>query len=602
MSREPRLSVGQIACATAGIAMSAVTAAVALSSPSPGDRALVAFARALAVAVPVAVGLYAWRRDPGNRFGRLLIAVGLVWSVSLLSESGDEVLYSIGRVAAWLIEPALIYVVLAFPSGRLASRVERWLVAVTALAVALLFLPTALLVEHYPEPSPWASCGRDCPQNAFMVTSTEPAFVDDVLRPLRESVAALLFTGVIVVLASRIRSASRLARRTLTPVLVVAILRYAIMVVYMLLLRRVAPESLTAEALGWVFSMSVPLMALGFLAGLIRQRLLVAEALQRLSLQLRHHPTRDGLQRLLAEAVDDPLLELAYKVPGNGWVSGAGLPVQLPPDGRERCVTEVDGDGRAVAAVIHDAALRDHGAYVGAVASFAITAVENQRLAAGLDASMRDLRESRARVLSVADAERRRIERDLHDGAQQRLVALRIKLQLAEELMQTDPARGTQVLHDLGGEAEDAIDEVRSLARGVYPPLLADRGLAEALRGVARRAPLPTTVDVDGLGRHPAEIENAVYFSCLEALQNASKHADGATRVSISVTEGDALRFEVADDGPGFSEAERGAGAGLANMRDRLAAVGGVLAVSSAAGEGTRVSGRIPLGDQRLSR
>jgi signal transduction histidine kinase len=202
---------------------------------------------------------------------------------------------------------------------------------------------------------------------------------------------------------------------------------------------------------------------------------------------------------------------------------------------------------------------------------------------------------SRARLAAAADAERRRIERDLHDGAQQRLIALRVRLQLAEETIGHDPVAGMALLHELGPEVDAVIDEVRSLSRGIYPPLLTDAGPVEALKATALHSPLEVTVTDHVADRHRSEIESAVYFCCLEAIQNAIKHARGATEIQVSVEDGEWLSFEVHDDGAGFGGGGGSAGAGLTNMRDRLAAVAGELVVSSAPGAGTTVSGMIPL-------
>jgi signal transduction histidine kinase len=204
------------------------------------------------------------------------------------------------------------------------------------------------------------------------------------------------------------------------------------------------------------------------------------------------------------------------------------------------------------------------------------------------------VRRSRERILAVADEERRRIERDLHDGAQQRLVALRIKLQLASERSVEDHLPDADQLHQLSEDVGDALDEVRSLAAGVYPALLVDCGLEEALQSIARRSLLPASVAAQGIGRFPQQVEAAVYFCCLEALQNAAKHAE-ARSVSIVVSNGADLRFEVRDDGCGFDVDGRDVGRGLTNIHDRLVAVGGSLLVESRAGRGTRIAGTIPL-------
>jgi signal transduction histidine kinase len=214
-------------------------------------------------------------------------------------------------------------------------------------------------------------------------------------------------------------------------------------------------------------------------------------------------------------------------------------------------------------------------------------------LSEALEASRRELRESRSRIQSAADTERRRIERDLHDGAQQRLVRLRIKLELARETVDRQGALDSEVLQTLGDDVVAIIDEIRSLARGVYPHLLDDGGPAEALRSVARHSAVRVTVVAQDLPRYAAEVEAAIYFCCLEALQNVSKHATGARNVAIALAPSP-LRFEIRDDGPGFDVDGCRRGAGLDNMQDRMAAVGGKLEISSARGHGTTVEGRIP--------
>ncbi len=208
-----------------------------------------------------------------------------------------------------------------------------------------------------------------------------------------------------------------------------------------------------------------------------------------------------------------------------------------------------------------------------------------------------ELRASRARVVAAGDAERRRIERDLHDGAQQHLVALAVTVRLARQLADRDPDQAKNVLDQLGSDLQETVQEVRNLAHGIFPPLLMDQGLPAALEAAAARAALPTTVDAAGIGRRSQELEAAVYFCCLEALQNAGKHAGDGAHATIRLREAEGkLLFEVADDGPGFDLASRAAkGHGFVNMSDRIGAIGGTLTVDSASGEGTRISGSVPL-------
>jgi signal transduction histidine kinase len=207
-----------------------------------------------------------------------------------------------------------------------------------------------------------------------------------------------------------------------------------------------------------------------------------------------------------------------------------------------------------------------------------------------------ELRASRARIVQAGDAQRRRIERDLHDGAQQHLVALAVNVNLVRQIADNDPDTAKAMLEQIGTDLQDAVQELRNLAHGIYPPLLMDRGLAEALSAAAGRAAIPTGVEAEGIGRYPQAVEAAVYFCCLEALQNAAKHAgDGAqAMITVHVDEG-ALLFEVHDDGAGFDVAAGGHGHGFVNMSDRVGAIGGTITVESAPGRGTTIRGRLPL-------
>jgi signal transduction histidine kinase len=586
--------LGVIAIASLGVVLSAAAAAITLTGNAPDDGALAA-RQALIVGVPIAVGLYAWREGTHRRFGRLLVLAGVTWFLTTLSGSDDGVLYSIGRVSGWLVEVGLVYLMLAFPTGRLAGPVDRALFWAAAALVASLYVPTALVAEQYPVPSLWTHCDAGCPENAFMLLDSEPGFVDGVVRPLREVLSIAVLIAVTGRLAQRIGRATPLLRRTLTPVLAFAILR-ALALGIALGVRRVDPGSPAVDVFAWVTVLAIPAMSLGFLIGLLRWRLFAAEALQGLALGVRSHSRQEELRDLIAATLGDPTVELAYWRPARGgnWVDAAGLPVALPAERSGRCITEIRDGDRRVAAIVHDPALREQRSFVESVGAYALVWDDNIRLAAEVEASLREVRESRARILAAADDERRRIERDLHDGAQQRLVALRIRLEIADEVMLRDPARARQIVHGLGDEVTGALDEVRSLAAGVYPALLAHRGLTEALRAAALRSPVPARVDVDGVDRFPQEVEAAVYFCCSEALQNAAKHARGASSVSISLERNGDLRFEVRDDGAGFSPLDAGSGHGLLNMRDRLASVGGELDVRSAPGEGTQVSGSVP--------
>jgi signal transduction histidine kinase len=571
-----------------------VAATLALTGDMPHEVSL-AVRQAIIVATPIAVGLYAWRDGTHARFGRLLVLAGAAGFLAALASSSNEVLYSIGRVAGWTVEAGLIYLILAFPSGRLTTRVDRRLVAAAVAVVAGLFIPTALIVETYPAPSQFSTCAADCPQNAFMVLGSEPAWVDDVVIPLRELLASVILLAVVVRLADRIRRATRLMRRTLLPVLAFAILRTLSIVVGLGLRRAGVDDSVLAVSTA-VTELCLPAMCIGFLIGLLRWRIHTADCLVALAHELRRRTGPGERRDLIAATLTDPTVELAFwRSDGDrGWVDADGKPTSLPPPPPDRCATLVFDGGEPVAAVVHDAALGEQRSFVEAVGAYAFVWDDNRRLSERVESSLTELRASRARILAAADEERRRIERDLHDGGQQRLVALRIRLELAEELMKEDPARARGMLNQLGGEIDAALDELRALAAGVYPSVLAARGLPDAVRTAALQSPVPTSVEVDGTDRYPNEIETAAYFCCIEALQNVAKHAPEASSVVISLSRNGDLRFEVRDDGPGF-QVDAAGGHGLVNMRDRIAAVGGKLEILSRAGAGTAVVGTIPV-------
>ena len=296
-------------------------------------------------------------------------------------------------------------------------------------------------------------------------------------------------------------------------------------------------------------------------------------------------------------------------VSGSAWAS-IWLPALL--DGREQAqlrVAPISHAGELLGLIVVERAARadafteEDDRVLTELARQAGLAFHNSQLDSALQTTLNalrkqadELRESRARVVASGDAERRRVERDLHDGAQQHLVALAINLRLARDIVPEDPEGAVEMLGQLAGDVQLTIKELRELAHGIYPPLLADNGLPDALRAAASRSPLKVLVTVaDGIGRYPAEVEAAIYFSCLEALQNAAKHAQGATVDLRLWTESGGLLFSVADDGPGYDAAVARRGHGYVNMTDRLGAIGGTVRWDSTPGHGSTVSGSVPL-------
>ncbi len=349
----------------------------------------------------------------------------------------------------------------------------------------------------------------------------------------------------------------------------------------------------------------------------------VAESLRK-TLALQSAEVWTGSGGLLEKTVsvpDRPVAKLSLSPSEESVVSRAGvtgsawLEVWMPTllEGRERSIIRVvptTHTGYVLGLIVAvrpengDQFTPDDDTMLTELARQVGLALHNVELDSALQASLievrqqaEELRASRARIVAASDAARRQIERNLHDGAQQHLVALAVNVRLARKLAETDSEASGEILDQLGDELQEAVQELRALAHGIYPPLLVDRGIEEALRSAAARSALPATVSTSDLGRYSPEVEAAVYFCCTEALQNAGKHAgQGATATLKVWSAADTVYFEVSDTGVGFDSSEtKAAGAGFVNMSDRVGAIGGSVSVKSAPGAGTTVSGEIPL-------
>jgi signal transduction histidine kinase len=303
-------------------------------------------------------------------------------------------------------------------------------------------------------------------------------------------------------------------------------------------------------------------------------------------------PAGGPVREILAESLGDQTASIAYWLPDQRrFVDETGRPVELPQPGSGRAWTAVERDGRRVAAIVHDAALDTSRELVQAAAAASSLAIDNERLKADLRARLEELRESRLRIVAGAAGARRRIERDLHDGAQQRLVALALDLRMLKARLKDDPEAAATV-DELSERLAAALAELRELARGIHPAILTDRGLAPALGALADRAAVPIDIDIEIEERLPAPVEAAAYFLVAEALTNVDRYA-GATSARVVVRrDGPTVIVVVADDGMGGVDIR--AGSGLRGLQDRLAALGGTLAIDSPPGRGTRLEGRIP--------
>jgi signal transduction histidine kinase len=294
------------------------------------------------------------------------------------------------------------------------------------------------------------------------------------------------------------------------------------------------------------------------------------------------------VQEVLADALRDSTVTLGLWDGVSGYVDVDGEPLELPIDPHVRAVTRLSQHGRPVAVLIHDPMLDTDSGLVEGLAASSLMMLDNARL-------VEELHASRTRIVQTAETERRRLERDLHDGAQQRLMAIQIQLRLVEERI--DDRELAARLHAVGNQAEKAVEELRALAHGIYPPVLASYGLVGALRAFTMTAQSPTIELIDeGIGRCSPTVEAAIYFCVMEAVQNATKHAGGHARVTITLgRDRERVRCAVADDGVGMDlSAADGDGDGLTSMRDRIGAVSGELEITSMPGRGTTIRATVP--------
>jgi len=580
-----------LAAIVAAFACAAAAAAIVATGGVAGEPSLFA-AVLVANIVTLALGGLVWRRGrPSSLFGYLLLAEGVLVFVSSLSGSPSSILYLIGMLGVWASALGATWLLLAFPGSRL-GRVG-WVVMGIGFATFLVGeIPLLLVSPRVLGLTGVGNCVGACPANpALAVNSPDAA---DVFRHVEGVLQLTWGVGLLSYLAIRFLWASHARRRLLLPVFVSAapfVVAFALNAALFDLAG--VPSTDTARA---IFSGTRILLPLGFIAGLLFARAYAGEALAYMARKLVGRPPIAAVEQLVRRVLDDPQAKLVFWLPrSEQFVDRHGTPVVLDP-AFANVTWRAFGHGDAkVLAIVHDDALSEDPELLEAVGAAALLALENRRLEHDLIDSVDALRASQRRLVGAASAERRKIERDLHDGVQQKLVALRIELELARDLVDDGALDGR--LAELAADFDEALDELRSAAHGIYPPLLADDGLDAALREIARRSTVPLTVDLEDVGRLSEDRETAIYYCCLEALQNVAKHGGDGAAASLRLwRDRKAVRFSVSDDGVGFAPRRPAAkGAGLTNMTDRIGAVGGMLAVRSTPGEGTTVAGAVTI-------
>jgi signal transduction histidine kinase len=544
------------------------------------------------VAGTIAVGLYWLARRPTSRFGPLLIGFGFLYTGVALQGADDPVLHSLGVL---FDVPLLLfgtYVLLLFPLVRLRG-LERALLVPAALAVGVGFAPWFLLSNTVQDWAPLGRCGSSCPANGFQIADLPG--VAAAFGRLERGLLAVFALAILVGLLYRSRTAKRPERRARGPVLAWVVV-YAVTLAAVAIERASGADGRSFNSADLALTLTRATLSYSFLAAVLLAAVFAGAALRQMVTGLGARPSSAELRGVVSEALDDPELDLGFWLAGAGeLVDSEGRPVSRPPPESDRALTEFAAAGNRIA-ILHHVALNEDPELLRAAGSAILFSLESGRLQAELSRTNAELRASRKRVVSAADAERRKIERDLHDSSQQQLIALRMRLGLARELADEGDPELPQLLTEVGEELDEALAELRDVAHGIYPPLLVEGGLGDALAQAARRSAIRVEFDRDGIQRYPEPVEAAVYFSCIEALQNAAKHGgnDAAVRMKVSEAEG-LLRFEVRDDGAGFDPARSPRGAGLRNMADRVGAVGGTVKITSMPGRGTRVAGRVSI-------
>jgi signal transduction histidine kinase len=525
-------------------------------------------------------GIAAWVRWPASRLGVLFTIAGYLYLVPyILVNLANPVAFTIGNLGQGIYTAAVAHLGLAWPTGRLRSRFECGVV-ITEYVTAVGF---SLAAAVFWNPA-FSGCNASCPANVLLDgDGSQPAV--NTINTISGFVG-LVLTGIVLTLIIRHwRSARGWSRRAMVPLVWLACAVGA-------------EQILTGGALNLPLSSVVsfglaPLVMLAgpvlFVIAAVRART-AGGALGTAIVDLGPGASPDQLREALARALGDSTLQLAFRRPdGSGYLDTAGRPVEVDRPDPGRAVALVAGSDEA--ALVYDQGLELEPQLVRLTVAAAGMALEHSRLQAEVQARLEQVRASRARIVEAGDAERRRLERDLHDGAQQRLVTLSLALGMARDRAAADPELES-LIESASKEAREALTELRELARGIHPAVLTETGLAGGIQALVERSPVATTVTAVPGGRFPAAIEATAYFVVSEALTNVAKHAmAGSAEVTICQRPG-RLVVEVSDDGAGGARPDRGSG--LRGLADRVASVGGVLRVDSPPGCGTRLKADLP--------
>ena len=516
----------------------------------------------------VAAGLVMSFARPAGRIGDLALLAGVVWFAPFWAgwQGGPPLVLSLGTLAAGFVFPLLLQLVLAYPTGRLRSVGVRALVVAVYVEACLSALGRALFRDPFFDPNCW----DNCTDNVFLVRS-----LPRVARGIQD--VDLWFTAaaagaLAAVCVWRIATASGPARRTLSPVLAGGIALAAATIAHSVALERTPLEDPSDAPFLSIFAVgcaAVMVIALGLPWALLRARV-QRRSVARIAAELGETPPPGLLESALAGAIGDAELRIAYWLPASRrYVDARGRLLEEPVAAAGRAVTALVRDGRRVALVTHTAAVTDLEREIGAAVRLAL---ENERLQAQVLAQLHDLRQSRMRIVETGDAERRRLERDLHDGAQQSLLALSYDLRLARTGAEAEgDAETVALLTEATDDAQAALGELRELAHGIHPAILTEAGLAPALATLADAAPLAVDIGETAAERYSAPVETAAYLVVAEAIDDAARRGASYAVVGAPVDR-EFLVVEVEDDGSERTST-------MIHLADRVGAIGGRLEI-----------------------
>lgn len=583
---------GWVRATAAGLIVAATVAgtagAVVIARGGTREQtATIAVATIVAGYAFVLAGAYALVRRAEKRTGALMALAGFLLLATSMEQANRALPFTLGNAVAALPIAVIAHLVLAFPDGRLHSRSERLVVALvyvdaTVLQITMLTFMSFERVQGCP-----------CPRNLLLVK--DDANVHMWVMNSQQWFSTLLTIWILALVVRRWWRGSRPLRRAITPIAAAGGL--CAVLLGLTLIDGAMPSDLRV-AVSSASRIALATIPAAYFLGLVRAQL-DRSSVGELMVELERNAAPGRLRDALARALGDKSLQLVYWMPDTGsYVDVRGQPCTLP-DGTDRATSLVSRDGHRVAALIHDPALSQNRQLLEEVTAAASLALDNERLQAELRAQLAEvttlateLQASRARIVEAGDQARRKLERNLHDGAQQRIVTVAVALGRAEQLVRVDAEQAAQLIGAARDELSCALDELRELARGLHPAIL-NRGLRPALKSLVERSPVPVHLAAEIPDQLPITVVSTAYYVVAEALTNTARYSGaGTAHVDVAADDG-WLHVAIHDDGAGG--AALSTGSGLEGLRDRVDALGGAFELVSPAGAGTHLCVRLPI-------